>query len=239
MHMYPFFLQTPLPFRLPYNIEQSSLGYTVGPCWLLTSNIAVCTCLFQTPWLPLLPIFSPTLATINSFSKSVSLSYSPCFWSLWQFWGILLKYFGGCPWEFIWCISYDSIGIMGFGEEDQRGKVSFYQKYQLTRIISADNDLDHLPKEMFVRFCLSDILPLGFCLCILDSPEGSHYGLPRWLCLPRQEMQETQVWFPGWESHGEGNGNPFQCSCLENTMDRGAWRAAVHEVANSWTWLST
>ena len=29
-------------------------------------------------------------------------------------------------------------------------------------------------------------------------------------------------------SSGEGNGNPFQHSCLENPMDRGAWRAAVH-----------
>ena len=29
-------------------------------------------------------------------------------------------------------------------------------------------------------------------------------------------------------SPGEGNGNPLQCSCLENPMDRGAWRAAVH-----------
>ena len=28
----------------------------------------------------------------------------------------------------------------------------------------------------------------------------------------------------------EGNGNPLQCSCLENPMDRGAWRAAVHGV---------
>ena len=28
-------------------------------------------------------------------------------------------------------------------------------------------------------------------------------------------------------SPGEGNGNPFQCSCLENSMDRGAWRATV------------
>ena len=27
---------------------------------------------------------------------------------------------------------------------------------------------------------------------------------------------------------GEGNGSPLQCSCLENPMDRGAWRAAVH-----------
>ena len=32
-------------------------------------------------------------------------------------------------------------------------------------------------------------------------------------------------------SPGEGNGNPLQCSCLENLMDRGAWWATVHEVA--------
>ena len=30
---------------------------------------------------------------------------------------------------------------------------------------------------------------------------------------------------------GEGNGNPLQCSCLENLMDRGAWWATVHGVA--------
>ena len=30
-------------------------------------------------------------------------------------------------------------------------------------------------------------------------------------------------------SPGEGNGNPLQYSCLENPMDRGAWRAIVHE----------
>ena len=29
-------------------------------------------------------------------------------------------------------------------------------------------------------------------------------------------------------SSGEGNGYPLQCSCLENPMDRGAWRATVH-----------
>ena len=31
-------------------------------------------------------------------------------------------------------------------------------------------------------------------------------------------------------SPGEGNGNLFQCSCLENPTDRGAWRATVHRV---------
>ena len=34
-------------------------------------------------------------------------------------------------------------------------------------------------------------------------------------------------------SPGEGNGNPFQYPCLENPMDRGAWRAVVHGVAES------
>ena len=36
---------------------------------------------------------------------------------------------------------------------------------------------------------------------------------------------------------GEGNGNPLQCSCLENPRDRGAWWAAVYGVTQSWTRL--
>ena len=41
---------------------------------------------------------------------------------------------------------------------------------------------------------------------------------------------------------GEGNGNPLQCSCLENPRDRGAWWAAIYGVAQSQTqlkWLSS
>ena len=48
---------------------------------------------------------------------------------------------------------------------------------------------------------------------------------------------------PGWGRSPEGgNGNPLQCSCLENPMDRGAWRATVHGVAKSQMlneWMST
>ena len=40
------------------------------------------------------------------------------------------------------------------------------------------------------------------------------------------------------QGHGEGNGNPLQYSCLENPVDGGAWWAAVHGVAGSWTRLS-
>ena len=39
-------------------------------------------------------------------------------------------------------------------------------------------------------------------------------------------------------SAGGGHGYPLQYSCLENPMDRGAWWAAVHGVAESWTRLS-
>ena len=36
---------------------------------------------------------------------------------------------------------------------------------------------------------------------------------------------------------GGGHGNPFQYSCLENPVDRGAWQAMGHRVAKSWTRL--
>ena len=39
---------------------------------------------------------------------------------------------------------------------------------------------------------------------------------------------------PGWDRFpGEGNGNPLQYPCLENPMDKGAWQATVHGVAQS------
>ena len=41
-----------------------------------------------------------------------------------------------------------------------------------------------------------------------------------------------------WATNFFGNGNPLQYSCLENPMDGGAWKAAVHGVAKSWTRLS-
>ena len=47
-------------------------------------------------------------------------------------------------------------------------------------------------------------------------------------------MQETPGSISGLgRSPEEGNGNPIQYSCLENSMDRGAWQATVHGVAKT------
>ena len=53
---------------------------------------------------------------------------------------------------------------------------------------------------------------------------------------------ELEIYFLVKLIEGEGNDNPLQYSCLENLMDRGAWWATVHGVAQSWTrlmWLSS
>ena len=52
------------------------------------------------------------------------------------------------------------------------------------------------------------------------------------------DMGDVGLILGSGRSSGGGNGNPFQYSCLENPMDGGAWRAAVHGVAKSWTPLS-
>ena len=77
-------------------------------------------------------------------------------------------------------------------------------------------------------------LPVGSvsqsCLTLCNPMNRSTPGLPVHHQL--QEFTETHV------HCGESNGTPLQYSCLENPMDGGAWWAAVHGVAKSWTQLS-
>ena len=75
------------------------------------------------------------------------------------------------------------------------------------------------------------------------------YPLIRWKTLGASLVAQTVKNLPAmWEtrfdpgsgrSPGEGNGYPLQYSCLENSMDRGAWQATVHVVAKSQTHLAT
>ena len=66
-------------------------------------------------------------------------------------------------------------------------------------------------------------------------PGGSDDKEPA--CKCRRRKRHGSI--PGsGRSPGEGNGNPFQYSCLENSTDRGGWQAIVHGVTKSWTQLS-
>src|SRR5574337_2113964 len=71
--------------------------------------------------------------------------------------------------------------------------------------------------------------PLGQQYCALIMSPWALF----WL-LPSVSFK----WVALIQGHGEGNGTPLQYSCLENPMDRGAWKAAVHGVAEGRTQLS-
>ena len=57
-------------------------------------------------------------------------------------------------------------------------------------------------------------------------------------CSPRDHEESDTTEQPHFHFSlsciGEGNGNPLQCSCLENPRDRGAWWAAIYGVTQSW-----
>ena len=61
-------------------------------------------------------------------------------------------------------------------------------------------------------------------------------GCSPWGCKELDTTEQLHFHF-SLSFIGEGNGNPLQCSCLENPRDGGAWWAAVCGVAQSWTWL--
>ena len=66
-------------------------------------------------------------------------------------------------------------------------------------------------------------------------PRKSHgwrslVGYSPWGCQESDTTERLHFHF-SLKHNGEGNGNPLQCSCLENPMDGGAWWATVHGVA--------
>ena len=83
---------------------------------------------------------------------------------------------------------------------------------------------------------------------------GSPVGCRLWGCTELDMTEATQQQqgkesacnagdldsIPGFRRcPGEGNGYPLQYSCLENSVDRGAWQVTVHGTAKSWTSLSS
>ena len=99
----------------------------------------------------------------------------------------------------------------------------------------------------WVMFTFTFILHIAVYIC--QSPEKAMephsstlaWKIP-WMEEPGrlQSMESGRVghdWATSLSCIGEGNGNPSQCSCLENSRDGGAWWAAVYGVTQSRTWL--
>ena len=103
---------------------------------------------------------------------------------------------------------------------------------------------------------LPEVLPGVSCHCLLHSIFPTQGSNPLLLCLLHWQVDSLptkRTWvvknlpadtgdassIPGLGKSPEGrHGNPFQYSCLENSMDWGAWQATVHGVTKSWTQLS-
>ena len=80
----------------------------------------------------------------------------------------------------------------------------------------------------------------------MEKAMAPHSSTPAWKIPWTEEpdgLQSTGLlrvghdWATSLSCIGEGNGNPLQCSCLENPRDGGAWWAAVYGVTQSRTWL--
>ena len=70
------------------------------------------------------------------------------------------------------------------------------------------------------------------------GPVHRQVELPRWhqwqrTCLPMLETGDRGLIPGSGRSPGGGNGNPLQCSCLENSVDRGASQSKDHGVSQS------
>ena len=130
--------------------------------------------------------------------------------------------------------------VKGDQRQRMRAKLEWRKECQAS-IRSRSTKIDsYISRYIFVEECTM-IWKRQWHLTPVLLPGESHG--PRSLvgCSPwgREESDMTErlhFHFP-LSCIGEGNGNPLQCSCLENPRDRGAWWAAVYGVAQSWTWL--
>ena len=90
-------------------------------------------------------------------------------------------------------------------------------------------------QDFLAMWCHRDVMEFDFLWNILNIPrEKKELWLLLRVCNHLYQNLSLEI---AQVTIGEGNGNPLQDSCLENPMDRGAWQATVHEVAESQTRL--
>ena len=116
---------------------------------------------------------------------------------------------------------------------------------------TTDTDERNWRKHKWVeRYCICWSEELTLLRCPSDkamAPQSSTFawkipwteepGRLQFMGLLESDMIERLHFHFSLSCIGEGNGNPLQCSCLENPRDRGAWLAGVYGVAQSRTRL--
>ena len=101
------------------------------------------------------------------------------------------------------------------------------REYALMRHLNVHFNMHNLALCICTHWDLSKFQPMPF----RGFPDSSE------IKNPPTNAGDTGLIPGSGRSPGEGNGNPLQCSCLENPRDWGASWAAVYGVAQSWTWL--
>ena len=131
---------------------------------------------------------------------------------------------------------------MGFSRQEYWSGLSFPSPGDLPnpgiQPTSPSLQADSLPTELWLLFFFFSLVMLGEKAMALHSSTLA-WKIP-WTEEPGrlQSMGSLRVghdWATSLSRIREGNGNPLQCSCLENPRDRGAWWAAVYGVAESHT----
>ena len=92
------------------------------------------------------------------------------------------------------------------------------------------------PPGLGQRLCQDHLFPVTIWVLVMSTGRGFPGGLVGQDSTCSAGDTGDAGLIPGLgRSPGEGHGNPLQYSCLDNAMDRGAWRATVHGVARSRT----
>ena len=86
------------------------------------------------------------------------------------------------------------------------------------------------------KLCVEKAMATHFSTLAWKIPGGAWVGCSLW-GLEELDTTERLHFHFSLSCIGEGNGNPLQCSCLENPRDSRTWWAAIYGVAQSRTWL--
>ena len=112
-------------------------------------------------------------------------------------------------------------------------------QFCLSHQFEISTPLPILDSIYLLKFCQSDSeMAAHFNFHCLNFGRRSLVGCSPWGCYESDRTERLHFPF-SLSCVGEGNGNPLQCSCLENPRDSGAWWAAIYGVSQSDTTEAT